>query len=41
MLVGFDDEAAFVRFMLAEIPPPPEDATKLRAANSGATAAAA
>jgi hypothetical protein len=36
-----DDEAAFVRFMLAEIPPAPENAAKLRAANSGATAAAA
>ena len=36
-----DDEAAFVRFMLAAIPPAPEDAAKLRAANSGATAAAA
>ena len=35
-----DDEAAFVRFMLAEIPPAPENAAKLRAANSGAAAAA-
>ena len=30
-----DDEAAFVRFMLAEIPPPPPDAAALRAANAG------
>ncbi len=30
-----DDEAAFVRFMLAEIPPPPPEAAALRAANSG------
>lgn len=36
-----DDEATFIRFMLAEIPPAPENAAKLRAANSGATAAAA
>ncbi|MDP1640313.1 MAG: MBL fold metallo-hydrolase, partial [Hyphomicrobium sp.] len=36
-----DDEAAFVRFMLAEIPPAPENAARLRAANSGAVAAAA
>lgn len=30
-----DDEAAFVRFMLAEIPPPPPEAAALRAANAG------
>ena len=36
-----DDEAEFVRFMLAEIPPAPENAAKLRAANSGAAAVAA
>jgi len=36
-----DDEAAFIRFMLAEIPPAPENAARLRAANSGAVAAAA
>ena len=35
------DEAEFIRFMLAEIPPAPPEATALRAANSGATAAAA
>ena len=36
-----EDEAEFVRFMLAEIPPAPPEAAALRAANSGATAAAA
>ena len=30
-----DDETAFVRFMLAEIPPPPPEAAALRAANAG------
>jgi glyoxylase-like metal-dependent hydrolase (beta-lactamase superfamily II) len=35
------DEAEFVRFMLAEIPPPPARAAAIRAANSGDTAAAA
>ncbi|MDA8248745.1 MAG: MBL fold metallo-hydrolase [Rhodospirillales bacterium] len=30
-----DDEAAFVRFMLEEIPPPPPEAAALRAANAG------
>jgi hydroxyacylglutathione hydrolase len=30
-----DNEDAFVRFMLAEIPPPPPEAAALRAANSG------
>jgi glyoxylase-like metal-dependent hydrolase (beta-lactamase superfamily II) len=36
-----DDEADFVRFMLADIPPAPANAAQLRAANSGAGAAAA
>jgi hydroxyacylglutathione hydrolase len=36
-----DDEAAFVRFMLAEIPPAPPEAARIRAANAGHTAAAA
>lgn len=36
-----EDEAAFVRFMIAEIPPAPENAAVWRAANSGLTAAAA
>lgn len=36
-----EDEAGFIRFMLAEIPPAPPEAAALRAANSGATAAAA
>jgi hydroxyacylglutathione hydrolase len=36
-----DDETAFVRFMLAEIPPAQENAMALRAANSGLTSAAA
>ncbi len=36
-----EDETAFVRFMLAEIPPAPENAAALRAANSGLTSAAA
>lgn len=35
------DETEFIRFMLAEIPPAPPEAAALRAANSGATAAAA
>jgi glyoxylase-like metal-dependent hydrolase (beta-lactamase superfamily II) len=35
------DEAEFVRFMLAEIPPAPPQAAALRAANSGAVTAAA
>ena len=35
------DEAEFVRFMVAEIPPAPPEAAKIRAANSGVTAAAA
>jgi hydroxyacylglutathione hydrolase len=36
-----EQQAEFVRFMLAEIPPAPPEAAALRAANSGATAAAA
>jgi len=36
-----EDEAEFVRFMVAEIPPAPPEAAKIRAANSGVTAAAA
>jgi len=36
-----EDETAFIRFMTAEIPPAPENAAALRAANSGLTAAAA
>lgn len=36
-----EDEAEFIRFMLAEIPPAPPEAAALRAANSGATATAA
>jgi hydroxyacylglutathione hydrolase len=31
-----EDESAFIRFMLAEIPPAPPEAAKIRAANSGA-----
>jgi glyoxylase-like metal-dependent hydrolase (beta-lactamase superfamily II) len=36
-----EDEAEFVRFMVAEIPPAPPEAARIRAANSGAAAAAA
>lgn len=36
-----EDEAEFIRFMLAEIPPAPPEAARIRAANSGLTAAAA
>jgi hypothetical protein len=36
-----EDEAEFVRFMVAEIPSAPPAAAKIRAANSGVTAAAA
>lgn len=32
---GIEDEGEFVRFMLAEIPPPPPHAAEIRAANSG------
>ena len=35
------EQAEFIRFMLAEIPPAPPEAAALRAANSGATAVAA
>lgn len=38
---GIKDEADFIRFMLAEIPPAPPQAAQMRAANSGHTAAAA
>jgi hydroxyacylglutathione hydrolase len=34
-------EAEFVQFMVAEIPPAPPEAAKIRAVNSGVTAAAA
>ncbi|MBI1220801.1 MAG: MBL fold metallo-hydrolase [Rhodobacteraceae bacterium] len=36
-----EDEAAFVAFMLAEIPPPPPEAARIRAANSAAAGAMA
>lgn len=36
-----EDEAEFIRFMLAEIPPAPPEAAALRAANSGTISAAA
>jgi hydroxyacylglutathione hydrolase len=36
-----EDEAEFVRFMTAEIPPAPPEAARIRAANSGLSAAAA
>ena len=36
-----DDEAEFVRAMLADIPPPPPQAAEIRALNSGMMAAAA
>jgi glyoxylase-like metal-dependent hydrolase (beta-lactamase superfamily II) len=35
------DEAAFIRFMISEIPPAPPEAATLRAINSGVTAQAA
>lgn len=38
---GIEDEATFTRFMLAEIPPAPSEAAKIRAANSESKAAAA
>jgi len=38
---GIGDEAEFIRFMLAEIPPAPPEAAALRAANSGAKSEAA
>jgi glyoxylase-like metal-dependent hydrolase (beta-lactamase superfamily II) len=36
-----EDETEFVRFMVAEIPPAPPEAARIRATNSGAPAAAA
>jgi hydroxyacylglutathione hydrolase len=36
-----EDEAEFVRFMVADIPPAPPEAARIRAANSGNVAAAA
>jgi glyoxylase-like metal-dependent hydrolase (beta-lactamase superfamily II) len=36
-----EDETEFVRFMVAEIPPAPPEAARIRATNSGAAAAAA
>ena len=36
-----EDEAEFIRFMLAEIPPAPPEATAIRMANAGLTAVAA
>ncbi len=36
-----EDEAAFIRFMLAEIPPAPPEAARIRAMNAGARPAAA
>jgi glyoxylase-like metal-dependent hydrolase (beta-lactamase superfamily II) len=36
-----EDEAAFIRYMLADIPPAPPQATDILAANAGFTAAAA
>jgi glyoxylase-like metal-dependent hydrolase (beta-lactamase superfamily II) len=38
---GMEDEAAFIRFMLTEIPPAPPEASRIRAVNAGLTAAAA
>lgn len=38
---AIEDEAEFVRFMLAEVPPAPPEAARIRAANSGLAAAAA
>lgn len=37
---GIDNEADFVRAMLVNVPPPPPEAAKLRAVNSGQLAAA-
>jgi hydroxyacylglutathione hydrolase len=39
--LGIEDEAEFIRFMLAEIPPAPPEAAALRAINSGSMVAAA
>ncbi|KQW60547.1 MULTISPECIES: MBL fold metallo-hydrolase [unclassified Ensifer] len=38
---GIEDEAEFIRFMLAEIPPAPPEAAALRATNSGRATKAA
>ena len=38
---AIEDQAEFVRFMLAEIPPAPAEAASIRASNSGLSAAAA
>lgn len=38
--LGIEDEAAFIRFMLAEVPPAPPEAARIRSSNSGLTAAA-
>jgi glyoxylase-like metal-dependent hydrolase (beta-lactamase superfamily II) len=38
--LAIEDEGEFIRFMLAGIPPPPPEAARLRAANSGFAAAA-
>ncbi len=37
---GIDNESDFLRAMLVDVPPPPPDAAKIRAANSGTVAAA-
>ena len=39
--LGIEDEADFVKYMLAEIPPPPPDAGRIRALNSGRNVQAA
>jgi glyoxylase-like metal-dependent hydrolase (beta-lactamase superfamily II) len=39
--LAIGEEAEFVRFMLVDIPPPPPEAARLRAVNSGFAAAAA
>jgi hydroxyacylglutathione hydrolase len=39
--LGIEDEAAFIRFMLAKVPPTPPEAARIRSSNSGPTAAAA
>ncbi|MEO5321955.1 MBL fold metallo-hydrolase [Mesorhizobium sp. CC13] len=38
---GIDDETAFIRFMLTDIPPAPPEAARIRAANSSLSATAA
>ena len=37
--LGIADEAEFIRYMLADIPPAPPEAAAVRAANSGLAAA--